>query len=433
MIALWLCVSSLASAALVKLDTQTGFDSVYLLTKPDSSAITVALTVLAGEVDVEGPEGLSHYLEHLMFWHADNVNGKELHARGGNAWVNGLVTAYYNQAELSELEDMLEFVNRLFSLPDLQLNFMLKERSVVEREYDLRVSENPDWRVYTDIRRKLYDNLPVSRSVIGTPETIQSLTIQQATQFHQRFYYPGNSVLFISGDLGAATATSLIEKHFGTGQETPTSKKAPHAAAWRHVKIADTSDVITEFTNSQVNYERLIYLSLSEWPNPEEPIRNLYTLNMLRSILDSALEGGIAKPLRMDNFVLRSFGVSLRSLLSGYFELELFAEPDKGVTLQQSQEAIESTLEALAAAEIPEATFNRVRGRLFQTEIREARNLNSNYSRMAEQMSSGLTPVTGEQHLDLLRSVSLDDVNELLRALAKPQRRSVAFVKPLGE
>ena len=50
-------------------------------------------------------------------------------------------------------------------------------------------------------------------------------------------------------------------------------------------------------------------------------------------VLDSALDGGFSKPLRMDNFVLRSFGVDMHSVLKNYFELAMFAEPDKGAGL----------------------------------------------------------------------------------------------------
>jgi len=80
---------SFAAANLIKLDTEVGFESVYLLVVPEESVTAVALTVLAGEVDVDGPEGLAHYLEHLMYWHADNVGDQLIHARGGNAWVTG--------------------------------------------------------------------------------------------------------------------------------------------------------------------------------------------------------------------------------------------------------------------------------------------------------------------------------------------------------
>ena len=420
-------VSARASAGLVELDTQTGFKSVYLSEDQSVSTVTVALFVLAGEVDVQGPEGLSHYLEHLMFWHADNVNGDALHARGGNAWVNGIVTSYYNRSEPSDLADMLEFIERLYSQPALDEDFMIRERSVVAREYDLGVSENPDSRSYTEIRRGLYDRHPLSRSVIGTPESIHSLTIEQANEFHRSYYHPQNSVLFISGNLTPQVALTAVNEHLGH-----LDAGKPNVKKWRDENVVAGYDYTTEFADDQVDYDRLIYLTLSEIRGTSDAVNSWYALKLLESILDSALTGGIARPLRMDNFILRTFELHLTMTMKDYFELSLFASPDRGVMLRQSTDAIAETLQSIAGKGIPEATLERVRNRMLQTEEREIDYRDSDYTRLAEQLSAGIIPVTGDQHLNHINAVTLEDVSVLLDALADPTRRSIAHIKPEG-
>lgn len=421
----WIVSSTPAFAELTELDTHTAFDSVYLFKDTESSVITVGLTVLAGEVDVKGPEGLSHYLEHLMYWHATQVNNQQAHARGGNAWVNGILTTYYNESERGDLDDLLEFVHRLFKEPELDENFMLRERSVVEREYDLRVSENPERRIYTSIKRTLYDNLPLSRSVIGTPESIRSLTLQHASEFHQAFYHPANSVLFIAGNIDQTEAKALIEEKF-----SGLKPGERHNADWRDAIIKSELDTTTQFTEAQVNFERLIYMSLSEWPEGTSAIENWYTLRMLLNVLDSALDGGIAKPLRMENFVLRSFQINLHSVLENYFELELYAEPDKGITLEQASDTITATLQEIADAGIPSKTLERVRKRMLQSETKNTGSMRKTYFRLAEQLNSGLQPLSSEEHLQHIEAVSLEQVNHMVRSLAAPKRRTVAFIEP---
>jgi len=430
-------ISTNASAELVELDTDTEFASVYLLETPESPVIRVSLTVLAGEVDVAeitdatAAEGLSHYLEHLMFWHADNVDdldSEEIHARDGNAFVNGILTGYFNEGERAELPAMFEFVARLFTPPTLKSDFMLRERSVVAREYDLRVSENPNWRIYTDVRRDLYNDLPVSRSVIGTLETINALTTAQAMRFHERFYHPANSVLYITGDFEKKEAELLINERF-SGLESGNR----HSASWRNGEIDLPSDTTEEYTDSQVNYERLIYLTLSEWKDEKLSLEDWYALKLLQASLDSALDGGIARPLRMDNFVLRSFSFNLSSYLNGFIEMTMYAEPDKGVSLEQASMAIGNTLTEIAATGIPEATLERVRQRMLQTESRQATDVWETYSQLVDKLNAGLDPVTTEQHLNYIKNVTIGDVNDLLVNLATPKRRSVAFIKPTGE
>jgi len=112
---LLLLTPALSYGDILKLDTDTSLRAVYLIPDDDAELVTVAMVIMAGEVNARGPEGLSHYLEHLVFWHADNVKGEPIHARDGNAWVNGLVTSYYNRGEISELDDMVEFARRVLT------------------------------------------------------------------------------------------------------------------------------------------------------------------------------------------------------------------------------------------------------------------------------------------------------------------------------
>lgn len=426
--ALWLFLLAAApftaSASLIEIETDTGFKSVYLSEDQSVTTITVALVVLAGEVDVEGPEGLSHYLEHLMFWHADKAGGT-LHARGGNAWVNGIVSSYFTRSEKTDLPEMLEFIARLYTPPDLDRDFMLRERSVVAREYDQRVSENPNWRIRTEIRKQLYNDHPVSRSVIGTPESINSLSIETAIAFHRRYYHPQNSVLFISGDVSESEAVNAINAHLAQ-LEIGSS----HAAKWREFDVSESLDKTTGFADDQVNYERLLYVSLSKYPETLSDTNSWYVLQILKRIIDSALEGGVAKPLRMDNFIVRSFSIEMHSLLKGTFEFIIYAEPDKGVSLSRATEAIDEALRSIAKQGIPEKTLERVRKRMLQTEHRIADDQFENYWRMAQQLSEGFKPVSGQEHLDQIKAVSLAEVNQLLQALANPARRTIAHIKP---
>ena len=86
---LLLFTPALSYADVFKLDTDTPLRGVYFIPDSDAELVTVAMVIMAGEVNARGPEGLSHYLEHLVFWHADDVKGEPIHARDGNAWVNG--------------------------------------------------------------------------------------------------------------------------------------------------------------------------------------------------------------------------------------------------------------------------------------------------------------------------------------------------------
>lgn len=414
-----------AAADLVEIETRTPLKAVYLIPDNSTELITVGMVIIAGEVDFDGPEGLSHYLEHLMFWHADTL-GKEttMHSRGGNAWVNGIITTYFNVGEASDLEDMFTFTERLLTPPTLKNTFMLDERKVVEREYDLRISENPDRRVLTDMRKQLYDNHPASRSVIGTPTSIRSLTLDQARAFHNDFYHAANAVLFVRGNVSDSQIINLVNSRFSDLPEI-----VEHSQAWRKRSITGPLDVTRQYPEPQARSERLAYASLSSWPDKEDAQQNEYTRQFTERLLRSALPGSLAKPLRLDQFIVSEYQLEITQLLDKQVELVVVARPDDGVTLSKVGQSLQAALTHIGKSGIPEKTLARIRKRWLQTAQRESNNPQTTQWRTFQMLSMGLLPNTNADHLQRIEAVSKADVDSLLAALGDPQRKILGHIK----
>lgn len=422
------CMPSWALGDISKLDTQTPLRAVYFVADSNTEQVTVALIVLAGEVDVDGPEGLSHYLEHLMFWHADNVDGEPIHARDGNAWVNGIVTTYYNRAESTELADMLEFASRIMTTPELDRNFMLQERDVVTREYDFRVSENPDWRVMSDLRKQLYADHPVARSVIGTPESIRELTIEQAISFHQQFYHPANAVLIVSGDVAESQVTRLVNARFSKNGTTEWPAKSSHRQAWRQASISGKLDKLVAYPEKQAKAPRLAYASLSDWSTQGDDLQRYYVMQFVQRLLESALPGSIAKPLRLDHFILSGYNLGILELIDNQVELNIVAWPDEGVPLEHAVKRLKAALQQQGTAGVPQKSFERIKKRWLQTAQRESGDKQLLLWRSWTHLSAGLTPNAQADHVRRIESVSQTDVDSLLLVLGEPQRRIIGLI-----
>lgn len=411
----------------IELDIESPLRSIYYLPNSRASEAVVGVVILAGEVDFQGPEGLSHYLEHLMFWHADKVNGQEIHGRGGNAWVNGIVTSYYNSGSPDKLGDLFEFTRRIFTAPTLEKKFMLDERKVVSREYDLRLSENPDRRISTRMRRKLYDDHPLSRSVIGTPDSIMSLSIIDALGFHRQYYHPANAVLFVTGDLSADQVKKWVTEKFSTIPQGPL-----HPQAWRNIDVTGSLDLTETYRDEQVNHDRLAWFSLARWDGKQGRLQDAYTARMLENILQSALPGSLAKPLRLDNFIVRQYELSLYKILDQQIEFQLWASPDDGVSLEEVAQQVDAALVTLAREGIPEKTIERVRKRWLQTSTRLGKNPYETLFRAFNHLSLGVTPNDLDDHMDRIAAVSKGDLDVLLQALADPERRVTGLITGKG-
>ena len=153
-----------------------------------------------------------------------------------------------------------------------------------------------------------------------------------------------------------------------------------------------------------------------------------YTGQLLQTILTSALPGGLAKPLRLDQFVFRGFDLHIFGLLNNQIEIQFFAEPDEGLDLHLGATRYVEALQSLASNGIPAQTIERVRTRTLQREARLEKNADHVFWRANRHLSLGFAPNSWEDHRQRIESVSKADLDAMLRSIAFPARRAFGLL-----
>jgi len=416
--------SAAARADLVRLDTDTPLRAVYLAADPESARLALYAVFIAGEADFTGPEGQSHYLEHIMYGHADAAAGQSLQARYGNAWVNGIITAYLNHGEPSDFATMLTFARRLLDPPALDTRFMLDERAIVAREYDLTVAENPDFKVFGRMRRMLMLDHPLSRDVIGTPESIASFTLDDALAFHGRYYNPSNLVLLIGGDIDAATVVATVEAGFA-GLTAGAENQQP----WRNQTVAGALDATIDYSDRHVVSDNAKYAVLADWEGTGDPAQDRIVAEVAQELMRSALPGSVSKPLRMDAFIVSSYGIAIEQQVRGQIELWFSGSADADISPEQVGRAVRSALSDIAISGIPAESIDRIRRRLVQTAERRRDDPEFLIGHATASLTDGHMPESVAATIARLQAVTADDVNDLMRALAHANRRVTAHLR----
>jgi predicted Zn-dependent peptidase len=167
-----------------------------------------------------GLSGFAHLFEHMMFQGSENVprneHGRLIDNAGGrwNAGTNKDRTNYFETvpAHYLDLALWLE-ADRMKSLEVNEENFENQRKTVIEEKkqsYDNR----PYGLSYLRFDELAYQNWAYAHPIIGSLEDLESASLEDAQQFHRRFYGPGNAVLVISGDIDTAYAISRVEKYF---------------------------------------------------------------------------------------------------------------------------------------------------------------------------------------------------------------------------
>ena len=147
------------------------------------------------------PEGVAHYLEHKMFDTEEGNALQDLAANGAspNAFTSNAITGYYFESTekfMENLKILLSFV----SIPWFTKESVDKEQGIIGQEIGM-IEDNPDWRVFTNLMKALYQNHPIRISVAGSVESISHITPEILYACHKAFYDPANMVLCVAGNV----------------------------------------------------------------------------------------------------------------------------------------------------------------------------------------------------------------------------------------
>jgi zinc protease len=91
----------------------------------------------------------------------------------------------------------------------------ITERDVVLQERKQRFETNPVTLFFENMNKLLWQEHPLANSVSGSAEEIVNLSVDDANAFYNRFYYPNNALLVLSGDITVAEAKILADKYYG--------------------------------------------------------------------------------------------------------------------------------------------------------------------------------------------------------------------------
>ena len=184
--------------------------------------VTLDVWVNIGSMN-EPPEinGVSHFLEHMMFKGTKNrPPGKvdlDIESVGGetNAATSKDFTHYYVTVASDYVTTGLDVLSDVIMNSTLDPKEVERERQVILEEYR-RKQDSPFGFVYDEICEAAYRSGPYKQPVIGTTETLTSLTRAQLMDCYQRYYTPDNMVLVVVGDLKTDAIMKEVQRLFGS-------------------------------------------------------------------------------------------------------------------------------------------------------------------------------------------------------------------------
>jgi zinc protease len=200
-------------------------NGLRVVVSPDRSAPVVGVAVLYDvgfRSEPEGRTGFAHLFEHLMFQGSVNLEKLEhfryVESSGGtfNGSTHFDYTNYFEALPANALERGLFLEADRMRGPRITEENLANQLDVVKNEIRVNVLNAPyggfPWIFLPPV---LFDTFANAHNGYGGFEDLESATTDDAKDFFQRYYAPGNAVLAVSGDLDADETLALVEKHFG--------------------------------------------------------------------------------------------------------------------------------------------------------------------------------------------------------------------------
>lgn len=261
--------------------------------------------------------GTAHFLEHMIFKGTPTRTCIEINE--DFAKLGASVNASTSHSEiiftLSVLEENLEPALEIFSDMILNANFpeeeFEKERNVVLEE-ESSYSSSTSYNIFQNVMSTTSDSY-LSRPIIGTKDSINSITREDVIKFKERFCDPSQAMIFMSSSLKSKDSKALIEKYFGKASgrvKKPMSfDDIDFLNFGKHFKEEETLD----------NYNvKVVY------PGFKKDDDRIFSAKALCSVLGGGMDSRLMKILREERGLV--YGVSAAHMstdIGGFFFVEL--------------------------------------------------------------------------------------------------------------
>ena len=158
------------------------------------------------------PNGIAHYLEHLMF-NMENGTAFDFYSKLGssiNAFTTYNLTCYevYSSTYFKEnLNYLLEYVETPYFTNELVNN----ERGIITEEIKM-YDNNPNTELTYSSYKNIFINDKRKNLISGTVEDIKKITKENLLDCYNTFYNPNNMFIVITGNVNPEEAIAIIEK-----------------------------------------------------------------------------------------------------------------------------------------------------------------------------------------------------------------------------
>ncbi len=260
--------------------------------------------------------GSAHYLEHLLFKGTRTRSALEIssaiEAVGGelNAYTTKEYTTFYARVLDVDLPLAIDVVSDVVTHAVIRAEDVEAERGVILEEIAMHDDDHAD-AVHEEFAAALFGGSALARPILGTVDTIESLSRRSINGFYRRRYRPEHMVVAAAGNLDHADVVRRVRAAFADVLD-PAQEVVP-ARRRRHARSHAPAVHVTQRDTEQA------HLVLGG-PGLVRGDDRRFAL----SVLSTALGGGMSSRLFQEVREKRGLAYSVYSYAQGYSDEGMF-------------------------------------------------------------------------------------------------------------
>jgi predicted Zn-dependent peptidase len=390
---------------------------------PGVRSVALGAWVRAASLN-ETPEimGVSHMLEHMVFKGTKKRSAKDLalalETLGGSldAYTSREHTSYQARVLDEHVEIAADVLADLVFNPLLRKSDLDLERKVVLEEINT-VDDTPDDLVFELHGEQLWGSHPYGYRILGTRDSVSSLTTTDLRALHDRAYHPGNVVVAASGNIEHDDLIRMLET---TGWGAVEARSASPLLAASAI-AAPASSKHFEREGAQTH---IVFGS----PTVAHGDPRRHALGLVGMLLGGGMSSRLFQRIREDlalAYSVYTFQSFHRD--SGNHGIYVGTAPDTAV---EAAEAIRDELEKISAEGLPEDELAAGKSQLKGQITLSLESVSSRMYRAAGVELYDEEYKTLDELLSLVDGITQESVAEVSRDFFAPAQQTVVSLGP---
>lgn len=407
-------------------------NGMKVLVKPDHRspvAVSQVWYKVGSSYEYDGVTGVSHALEHMMFKGTKNLEPGEfseiIAANGGseNAFTGQDYTAYFQRISSDRLELCLE--HEADRMRNLQLNEaeFKKEIEVIKEERRSRTEDKPTSLTYERFNAAAFINSSYQQPIIGWMEDLDSMELEDLSQWYKTWYAPNNATLVVAGDVDPQQIKTWAEKYFGVLVTSDIKPPKPR----REVKQMGERR-ITVKVPAKVPYLLMGYKA--PVMNTAKDEKDIYALEVLAGVLDGGDSSRLSQRLVREAEIATSAGAGYDPYARQQTLFLFDGMPRAGHSVKELEAAIKKQISEIQNKAPSVQELNRVKAQVMASSVYEKDSVFYQAMQLGTLETVGVGWQKKDEYLKNIQLVTAEQVQAVAKKYLQDDNLTVATLDP---